>query len=108
VAVSLYDILRPTAIAGGLGVALGSIETWTVGEVLATIMGGLIVGVAAAWIIGLAANRIFRSSVPNSQAYVPTFRSELAYVLLYVVTFLGLIAAAAIGGHLAMLAVDAA
>lgn len=97
-AVSLFDLMRPVALFGGLGAACSvasARHAGAFGYALA-IFGALVAGIVAFWLSQVIARRF--ESRPVSKRFLLAF---------YVATFVG-IALAAIGGGLGLLTLTAA
>jgi hypothetical protein len=90
--VSLYDMMRPVAIAGGLGAGAGGERGLSL---LASVLGGAVFGIAAFVIIGRVANLWF-----TRLAAQPTSRSnEALFAAVYLAVFFGLLLATIVGSY---------
>jgi hypothetical protein len=96
-AVSLFDTMRPMALACGLGAAWGTASTHSVGAVghVALVIGALVVGALAIWI----SQHMVRRLDPWVAAHQGSSRLELWLGGFYVAVFVA-IAVASYGGGL--------
>ena len=97
-AVSLFDLMRPVTLFGGLGAACSVASARHAGAFgyALTILGALAAGIVAFWLSHVIAGRL--KSRPVSKLFLLAF---------YVATFVA-IALAAIGGGLGLLTLTAA
>jgi len=108
-AVSLYDMMRPVAIAAGLGVGCAGQRGLSL---FASALAGLVVGVGAFIIVGRLANlwlrrqadRLVSSDVDSTSA---GSASEGAFAVVYVTVFVLLMLAATAGCYLGRWALSA-
>jgi len=92
--VSLYDMMRPVAIAGGLGVGAGGERGLSL---LASILGGAVFGIAAFVVVGRVANLWFNrlAAQPASRSNEASFAA--AYVGVFIVLLFATIAGSDVG-----------
>jgi len=97
-AISLYDLMRPVALFGGMGAACSTVPSRDAGVLgyAAAISGALVAGLPAFWLSQAIAKRL-----------QPLGASELILLVVYVTVFLG-IALAAFGGGIGLLSLSAA
>src|SRR5262245_28322708 len=94
-ALTLWDVMRPTALLGGASAAASMQLTFGVTAVIASGLVGLATGLAAFHISSVAVERM------------PQDASEASFGSLYVVTFMAICAAAFFGGWLGARALHA-
>ena len=97
-AVTLYDVMRPVALFGGLGAACSTASSRDAGVLgyAAAISGASVAGIAAFWLSQIIARRLRHWRT-----------SELIFLAVYMAVFLG-IALAAFGGGIGLLSLAAA
>jgi hypothetical protein len=94
-ALTLWDVMRPTALLGGASAAASIQLTFGITAVIASGLVGLAAGLAAFRVSTVAAERM------------PHDASEASFRALYVVTFMAICAAAFLGGWLGARALHA-
>ena len=98
-AVTLYDIMKPVAIAGGLGFSLGLMDEEGGYAVFATVAGSVISGLGAAWLLAVAENRFIGfGPVANARSPEPNPKIESRVRSFFRVSLVVLAASAALGG----------